>query len=611
MIKRLVNTPKLLTALLAGLLLILIQGIYFQNSLNTFHFDDRFSIVEHTPIHMMHFSWSGLWQAGAEAYHSTRPLPNVTFAFDWWRGGGDPASFLETNLIIHSLNSLLVMVLLLLILGRLYPERPLLNGVIAFASAAVWALHPIQVQAVSYIVQRMASMAALFTLLALYAYLQARFSRSWKAGAIWLSISFISLIAGMLSKELAWIAPFLLLLAEYTLVRNNREPLFSNRYDWAILIIPFLGALILALIVIMDYGKLANYLNNFYNIRNFTLEERVLTQPRVILFYLSLIFWPLPSRFSLEHDFVISQSLIMPPSTLLAIGCIGAWCALAIWLWRKPGLRVWAFFVAWLPVSLSVESSIIGLEMIFEHRMYLPMFGLVGLLALLMCCVMAYPRYQVAAWLLVAGMIVGLGYSTMLRVPQWQTTEQLLINSTIHAGGTARSWSNLGRYYIDNGDYQKAKPAIQKALALAPDSASALEAMGTILLSEGRLAEARSYLIKAYRTNLVGHSWLGNMAWLHLEEVARGIRPRNFLDKGLEFIRQAQQQAPYEPHYVKVGARLFEQMGDCSSAYREWRRYLTFSLRPQELEHIKQHLRESYSSNGLNCRFPQRSQRDG
>ncbi len=602
MYKKITRSPQFIFFALALLLLLLVQVAYMQNSDNTFHFDDRYSIVEHAPIHMTQFSLAGLWHAGENAYHASRPIPSVTFAFDWWRGGGSAAAFLQTNLLIHSVNALLVMGLLLLLLQRHFNRSSTLITLAAFAAAALWALHPIQVQAVSYIVQRMASLATLFTLLSVLSYLVARSSANTLVKVSASLLCLLSLLAGVMSKELAWITPLLLLLAEYCVVRNRAAPLFHSQLDRAILILPIITAIILALLAIAEVGALGRYFHSFYEIRDFSMEERLLTQPRVILFYLSQLFFPLPGRFSLEHDFALSSSLFSPVSTVVALLAIMVWCAVAIYLWRRPGQRIVSFLMLWLPVTLSVESSFIGLEMVFEHRMYLPLLGLAGLFAIALVYIVQ--RGHKARWpaaVVTTLMIVALLVATMQRVPGWQTTEALLINSTQHAPSSARSWSNLGRYYTNLGRYDEAKPAIERAMELAPENASVLEAMGTIRLFEGDLVEARKYLIAAYRTNKTGHSWLNNMAWLHLEEVARGMRPANFLDKALDFTYQARKLAPFETRYVRMSAVILEQMERCADAYQTWQHYLKQAIPDAERVKTEAHLARHYRIVGSRC----------
>lgn len=604
MYKKITRSPQFIFFALALLLWLLVQVAYLKNSNNTFHFDDRYSIVEHVPIHMTQFSLAGLWYAGENAYHAPRPIPSITFAFDWWRGGGSAAAFLQTNRLIHSVNALLVMSLLLLLLQRHFNRSSTLITLAAFAAAALWALHPIQVQAVSYIVQRMASLATLFTLLSVLSYLVARSSTNILVKISASLLCLLSLLAGVMSKELAWITPLLLLLAEYCVVRNRAVPLFHNQLDRAILILPIITAIILALLAIADVGALGRYFHSFYDNRDFSMEERLLTQPRVILFYLSQVFFPLPDRFSLEHDFALSSSLFNPVSTVMALLVIIAWSTIAIYLWRHPGLRIVSFLMLWLPVTLSVESSFIGLEMVFEHRMYLPLLGLAGLFAIALVYIVQ--RCHKARWpaaVVTTLLIVSLLVATMQRVPEWQTTEALLINSTQHAPNSARSWSNLGRYYTNLGRYAEAKPAIERAMELAPENASVLEAMGTIRLFEGDPVDARKYLIAAYRTNKTGHSWLNNMAWLHLEEVARGMKPANFLDKALDFTYQARKLAPFEARYVRMSAVVLERMGRCSDAYQTWQQYLKLAIPDAEKVKAETHLARHYRVAGSRCQL--------
>jgi hypothetical protein len=142
-------------------LLILIAIAYREAPNNVFHLDDGYNIVRHQPVMMTQLTAGTLIDAGRSAYLSTRPLPSMTFAIDWWRGGGSPRHFQWTNLMIHSAAAIAVFGLLTVILRRLN-QPPWIVGVAALFGAALWACHPIQVQGVTYVVQRMASMAALF-----------------------------------------------------------------------------------------------------------------------------------------------------------------------------------------------------------------------------------------------------------------------------------------------------------------------------------------------------------------------------------------------------------------------------------------------------------------
>jgi hypothetical protein len=115
-----------------------------------------------------------------------------------------------------------------------------------------------------------------------------------------------------------------------------------------------------------------------YKARDFTPAQRVLTQFRVVIFYITLLIFPHPSRLNLDHDFPISNSLIDPVTTILSIGVIVGLMGLAIYKGKKE--RLLSFCILWFLANLVIESSVIGLEIIFEHRMYLP-FMLLSLMA--------------------------------------------------------------------------------------------------------------------------------------------------------------------------------------------------------------------------------------
>ena len=358
-------------------LTLLVIWSYRQAPDNGFHFDDIPNIVDHEPVHMSELSVAGLLKAARQGFMANRPFANQSFAIDWWRGAGQPRPFQLTNIAIHLMAALAVFGLLFTVLtssGHSGTAR--LGG--ALIGTALWAAHPIQCQAVTYIVQRMASLAGLLVVISVLCYLQGR--RAARLRALWLTLAFMSFALGSLSKEIAWITPFLWMLAEFGVVRHG-EPLFRTRRDWAWLILP---ATILTYLVV-DLGSGDGLWSGFartYELREFTMSERLLTQPRVVAFHLSQVIWPLPERFSLLHEFSVSTSLLVPASTLPAIGAAACWVGMGIWLLLSRSRRVFGFFMLWVPLTLAIESSFVPLRIIFEHRMYLPSVGLAGLAAL-------------------------------------------------------------------------------------------------------------------------------------------------------------------------------------------------------------------------------------
>lgn len=309
------NKPTLYAAVTAVILVIFI-GIAFQDVPdNNFHLDDIQNIVNNEATRLQHFSFTGIWQAVIGAYVSGRPLPAITFAINWLQGNGDPRPFLWTNLFIHTANALLVAIFLAILLATQAPGRKtsLLWLAPVLLATTIWAIHPIQIQAVSYIVQRMASMATFFALLSLLSYIQGR-RNTRRMRWSWFLLSGISLAAAFASKQIAAILPFLIIMTEFGVCRHGK-PLINNKWDYLLLVLPVLLVIYIFADVLSGVGPLAKWMASGYLAQgfDFTMEQRLLTQPRVIFFHLSQVLWPLPGRFSIEHDFTTSTALLTPP----------------------------------------------------------------------------------------------------------------------------------------------------------------------------------------------------------------------------------------------------------------------------------------------------------
>lgn len=466
------------------LLLGLIALAYHEAPKNGFHLDDANNIVAHGPVHMTELSVDALARAAREGALPQRSLANVSFALDWWRGGGAPSTFQITNILIHAATALAVLTLILQLLRR-SGASPTQAWFAATAATAAWALHPIQVQAVTYIVQRMASLAALFILIAVLAYVRGRLTQR---GRIWYPLALIAAFAAWLSKENAYVLPALILLAEYTLCREPAQRL-KSRLDLAVLALPVVLITYVLIDITLLHGPVWQYIAAGYTNRDFTLGERLLTQPRVIFFHLGQILWPLPERFSIEHDFPLSQSLLHPWTTPLAIAGLFSWIAGGMWLSLRSRAPVVGFLLLWIPATLAIESSVIALEMVFEHRMYLPSVGIAGLLALALQRLIRTGHGRGAA-LLSLGLIAGLLYATLGRVPEWRTPITLYEHAASHAPQSPRAWGNLATAYETENRSSEAISAYTRALDLAPRHAIAYLNRGSSYHKIGRHADA-------------------------------------------------------------------------------------------------------------------------
>ncbi len=587
--------PNALFAYLLGglLLLVLVLLAYQQAPQNGFHFDDYYNINFYEPMRMKEFSLQGLWHAAEHARIATRPLPSVTFAYDWWRGQGAARPFIWTNILIHLAVTLTVFIFLarLLTLHQVLTPRAVLIGIAALATA-VWAVHPIHVQGVTYIVQRMASMATGFVLLSVLAYLVARRGGRYRLG--WYGLSLLSFALGALCKEIAWITPLLILLAEYGVVRH-RQPLILSRVDYVLLALPLLGGLVVIIDLLSGAGPLSRAFVPDYAQRDFTLEQRLLTQPRVVLFYFSQLFWPLPQRFSIEHDFVVSTGLLTPWSTLLAWLAVLAWCGLGVGLLLRQSMRIFGFALLWVPVTLAIESSFVPLEMVFEHRMFLPSAGLVILLALgLARCMTLGRSWGVPALAVTAAFIGFTTWATQARVPDWKDDVTLYASALDNAPASARLWSNYGLSLVEANQFKTAIEASEQALRLDPKQDLALVNLGVAWMNLGDLSQAEGYFKRAYV--LIGPTKV-NLLNRYGELLYRQGRYQEALVMFVDLVKLMY----WMPEYRWNIAKTYEKLGDCANAAVHWQDFLRLSFDQNRKQWVSSHLLRNYQSPGGQC----------
>jgi tetratricopeptide (TPR) repeat protein len=577
-----------------GLVLVfLVLVAYHEAPDNGFHMDDSTNITRHGPVRMQRFSLDGLRRAWEQPYLEHRPLPSLTFAIDWWRGGGEPRAFQWTNVATHAAVALVLMLFLREVLRAWKRGSTALSVDLAAAcGAALWALHPIQVQAVCYIVQRMAAMATLFSILAVWLYLRGRFAGvPFRRYLYWLA-ALASLVLGLLSKEIAVLTLGLVLLLEIGLCRAR--PL-SLRYRLdRVLLTSVVFALVAVVADLVVGGPLAAWLEPTYGARAFTLAERLMTQPRVIFFHLSQIALPLPSRFSIEHDFSLSTSLLTPATTLLAILGLCAWIGVGLRALANERSRLTGFFLLWPLVALSLESSILPLEILFEHRMYLPSAGIAGLAALGLHRVWCRAGWRAPLGAAVCLVLSALLAATLLRIPVWKDDISLYTHALHTAPLSVRVRTNLATEYLRTGQSEPAEEALRQALELDPDDRRALEMLGVLMLDRGELPHAERLFLRAlqlYRSppphllNHVGELYLQTGDLLRAEE--------SFL--------AAEREASWNPNYQWNLAFVLERTDRCSEARVRWSRFLELAVDEARKEQVLDHLKTNYDSQGGTC----------
>ncbi len=456
-----------------AILLTVFICLIYSNTLNSpWQLDDFHNIVDNSAVHMTSLDGSSIktsWYAAPNKESLQRPVSYFTFALNWYFGQDNVTGYHLVNIAIHILTACFLFATILLLF-----QTPNLKGrdsesiyFVALLAAVLWASHPIQIQAVTYIVQRMASLAALFYILGIFCYLKARLAASGKDKRVFFELCITAFLLAVGSKSNAIMLPIFLLLIEFTFFRDLTQKRIQKQAG-AILI----GAAILvaaAGFFLFLEGNPGRIFAGYEN-RSFTLPQRLLTQPGIVLFYLSQIFYPLPSRFSIAHDFPVATSLIAPWYTLPAILLILGLIAFALLRIRKN--PVLSFAVLFFFGSHVIESTIIPLELIFEHRNYLSSLFLFIPIAIGIkkgldyCCTASRLAFYVLV-LAVCAAVIGLGSSTYARNSDWRSAKVLWENAMGKAPGSARPLLSLGRgYYEPTGQIDKAIELYEKALSL-------------------------------------------------------------------------------------------------------------------------------------------------
>ena len=474
----------------------------YSNSLQVpFTFDDFANIINKKSIRMFTPDLPGIISAASEGQSGTRWLPNLTLTLNYYFGGEDVRGYHLVNLGIH-LACALVFYLLCLTTLRL-PAVSRMAGdrtvEIAMAAALLWAVHPLQTNAVTYLVQRMTSICALFYLAALLCYVQGRL----RTGAVLQQTHLFaaSLLFGLLavtSKENALMLPAMVLAYDFFFLKPHH---WVNE-NW-VKILSWAGATLafIALLTIAFQGKeIFSIILKGYDYRNFTLTERLLTETRVIFLYLSLLAFPSPARLNLNHEFVLSRSLFSPPQTALAL--LGILLLLGLVIGSFNRNRLFSFALFWFLGNLVIESTVVPLELVFEHRLYLPAtFLFLSGTTLLFTLFRPGPWLARATCLLLACL---LAFWTWQRNQAWATSITLWSDVVAKSPGLARGYNNLGVAYHEARDFKTAQFLFEKAIRIEPESRTAYISLGSMYVTQDRLTEAEKIL----RTALTKESYL-------------------------------------------------------------------------------------------------------
>jgi tetratricopeptide (TPR) repeat protein len=465
--------------------------LIYSNSFEVpFYLDDFRNISENISLRLKSLTISGIAEALTENPIKTRAIAYLSFALNFYFHQYNTFGYHIINTLIHALCGILLFYFIKLTLMTPCLRYKYNNPIgLAFIAALLWMVHPIQTQAVTYIVQRMTSMSSMFFVLSMLCYIRARFSVNHFKRNILFLCCFIAWTLALGSKEIAITLPFFLFLYEWYFFQDLDFLWLRRRIPYILLIF-----LIISFIAVLYLGS--NPLQTLfsgYARRNFTMPERLLTEFRVFFFYLGLLILPYPSRLSLEHHFSISKSLVDPASTGISILAFIVILLVAVFIAKKK--RLLSFCILWFVGNLILESSIIPLEIIFEHRLYLP-----SMLFFLFITAITFEHFQNNRLVIgfALSLIVFLCFLTYQRNHIWKDPVLFWGSSVQTAPASPRAHNNLGAALTNIGRHNEALQEVNKAIALMPDFVNAYVNLGNIYLNKKNFALA----IESYKTSL-------------------------------------------------------------------------------------------------------------
>ena len=491
-----VNRKKQTLPTLGFLLIATISCIIYWPGLHgPFVFDDLTNIVLAPALRISELSFDSLRHAAfwQESSSLGRPIAMLSFALNYYFTQFDTFYFKLTNLIIHLVNGALLYWLGLRILKNLQAHASARVFTLSqcqwfsLAVTALWLVHPLNLTSVLYVVQRMTSLATLFILLGLAGYILGR--EQIVAGK---SRGFLVIIASLLgfgvlatlTKENGVLLPLFMLVVEVWIFTFAAPGGLKRilRWYWSVLIgIPIIAALV---ILAVKPDLLIGQFN--YQYRDFTLGERLLTETRAIWFYLRLILIPDIRQMGIYHDdFQVSNDLFTPSITPFAVVGLLVLTITALFAYHRA--RILSFAVAWFLAGHTLESTFIPLELVHEHRNYLPQYGILFALVYYL----TYPhqwlqkslRLRQSLLVLYLALLCSVTYARAL---DWTDEWTMYNRDVINHPNSASANTILGILLHDNKQYASAEYHFTRAAQVSPTDAKTILRLAQHVYTETR-----------------------------------------------------------------------------------------------------------------------------
>lgn len=590
-----------------------VSGVYYNAVGNGFVFDDYLLVVNHAAIPLVASDPTLAFSPKVLGY---RPLRTLSYALDYQIGGMQPWMFHLGNIFYHWIAACLVFLMVFRLVANeaivgspgAATNSPDTNSPtsgfawrVALFTAVLWAVHPIQTEAVTYISGRRDILTGLFFFLGVYAFLRFRtpgLELQTRRRMVWIGIAFLAYGLGLLSKEMAVTLPLVMLCYDYVRVVQLQEASFGWQYirelsrglgkavwEHKYLYFPLLAGGICfswyAVFVVLPAWQIGWYGGSIWT--NF------LTAARIWVYYLYLLLWPVRLLADYTGIFAVTTSLV----DLWAFAAVGlvAVLLLAVVVTLRYS-RLAAFAALWIPITLLPVSHIIPYpEMMAEHYLYIPSLGFCLLVALLLARLtdgfkVRGSRFEsggekpvarfwkpVVGYGLLALLLFFFAGRTMIRNRDWRddlTFYNCMVRDNPYS---ARARLGLGYAYDRNGLSRLAVHQYTAGLRINPYDPRLLTNRGATLQKLGDLAQAeKDYFASLKILPRYGRTW-NNLGFLYTE--------KGEFDKARAFLRQAERFSDRGDYSVYANLGLLNELqGKLPEALRGYRKALR--LNPTE-----------------------------
>ncbi|MBF0327756.1 MAG: tetratricopeptide repeat protein [Nitrospirae bacterium] len=519
------NNSELRFKVVPIFLIIFITLCVYLNSLGVpFQFDDIPNIVENVGLRgdgLFTRPWSYLSEIKAtniqgisgEAMKS-RYLGYLSFALNYRIHGLEVVGYHLVNIAVHAANGVLVYMLVILIFGTPFmKEQRVLEGfgatMTALFSGLIFVVHPVQTQAVTYIVQRFASLAVMFSLLSIVMYGLWRQRQEEGVGGEFRTLllygcSIVFAVCAMKTKEMVFTLPLLVVLYEYMFYRGA----VLKRLKW---LVPIMLTMLIIPLSLLDtakpVGEIIGDTSQATRLQsNLSRANYLFTEFCVMATYLRLLFMPVGQN--LDYDYPVQKSFFNA-EVLISLMLFLSLVALALYLWKaskaegREELRIVSFGLFWYLIAHLVESGVIPIiDVVFEHRLYYPSVGFaIGFVGLVYYLAEVKSRYRRVAIVLMVVLVVTLGIASHMRNRVWQSNISLWEDVISKSPNKARGYDFLGTAYYQREIYDRALLNFDAALKMNPNFYMAYNNRGLLLARTGNLINAVADFERALKLN--------------------------------------------------------------------------------------------------------------